>query len=438
VDSAHVGRAVPDSRVQGADISHLSAIVASLLLFAFALLQGLGTKNARDFFIYRLGAELAVRGENPYDLKKIQQHVAAAYPEEDEDTQRFVVNSGYFLPPLAIVLFLPLAAMPAIAAKVCWALTIGIAGFYIARLPVMLRSSDSPPLAILPSFVIPFLLVLNPLTLAVVLVGQVSLLSAGCVAAGLWCIDRGRPYLASILWALPFMKPHLALPLIPLLWFLSGWRPAVLLVALVVILNLGGAMVVDGSPRFLGDYLESLSEAHKRVGFNRAESNPRITSWNRLLLTAGGPLIELNVLTTMAGYLVWFGLAIGRVALSGTWPKAVWAVAVAAVGAVLCSQVLVYELLILALVIPWVRDLFASGYRYRGLLAFGLLAVQLIPWMAMEKLGIAFPPSLGVVVLAVLVLVGPSGEGRDRHGSPRSGDLPEVLVAALQARQSSE
>jgi hypothetical protein len=413
VDSSQVGRAVPDSRAPKADISILSAFVASLLLLAFALFQGLGTKNARDFFIYRLGAELASRGENPYDLKKIQQHVAAAYPEEDEDTKRFVANSGYFLPPLAIVLFLPLAAMPAIAAKVCWALTIGVAGFCIARLPAMLRSSDSPPPAVLPSYAIPFLLVLNPLTLAVVLVGQVSLLSLGCIAAGLWCIDRGRPYLASILWVLPFMKPHLALPLIPLLWFLSGWRPAVLLVALMVILNLGGAMVVGGSPRFLGQYLEYLSEAHKAVGFNRAESNPRITSWNRLLLTAGGPLVELNVMTTLAGYLVWFGLAIGRVALSRSRPKAVWAVAVAAVGAVLCSQVLVYELLILALVIPWVRDLFASGYRYRGLLAFGLLAVQLIPWMAMEKLGIAFPPSLGVVLLAVLVLVGPSGEGRD-------------------------
>ena len=418
--SSHDGRAVPDSLAlpgkPKADISTFSAVAASLLLFAFALFQGLGTKNARDFFIYRLGAELAARGENPYDLKKIHHHVTAAYPEDDKDTKGFVANCGYFLPPLAIVLFLPLALMPAIAAKVCWAFATGVAGFFTARLPGLLRSSDSSTLPFLPRYVVPFLLVLNTLTLAVVLVGQVSLLSLGCVTAGLWCIERGRPYLAAILWVLPFMKPHVALPLLPLMWFLAGWRPAALLVILVVLLNLAGATMVGGSPRFLVEYLEYLPEAHKSVGFNRVESNPRITSWNRLLLTAGGPLIELSAITTLAGYLVWFGLAIGRAALTGTRPSATWVVAVAAVGAVLCSQVLVYELLILALVVPWVRDLFASGYRLRGWLAVGLLAVQLIPWMAMEKMELAFPPSLGVMLLAVFVLMGPSGEGRLQRG----------------------
>jgi hypothetical protein len=176
----------------------------------------------------------------------------------------------------------------------------------------------------------------------------------------------------------------------------------------VIVLNLAGATLVGGSPRFLGEYLEYLPEAHKAVGFNRVESNPRITSWNCLLLRIGGPLIELNVATTMAGYLVWFGLAIGRAALFGTRPSAAWAVAISGVGAVLCSQVLVYELLILALVVPWVCDLIACGYRLRGWLAVGLLAVQLIPWMAMERMGLALPPSLGVMLLAGLVLAGPS------------------------------
>jgi hypothetical protein len=391
---------------QSALIVPIPSIIASLLLFAFALYQGLGTNHARDYFIYRLGAELAARGETPYDIPKIRQDVAAAYPEDDENTKEFVANCGYFLPPMAVLVFLPLAIIPVAAAKVCWAAVIGIAGFFITQLPGRLLRGDSPHAANRSLFLLPFVLVLNPLALAVVFVGQVTLLSVGCVAAGLWCLNRGRPYLSAVLWVLPFMKPHVALPLIPLLWFLAGWRPTALLVALVIGLNVAGETFVGGSPLFLGDYLAYLSDAHKVVAFNRVELNKTITSWNRLLLSAGGPLVELSATTTIAGYLVWFGMAIGRVALAGARPAASWMVAVAAVGSVLCSQVLVYELLILALVIPWVRDLFANGYRFFGWFAIGLLSIQLIPQGA---LGFSFPPSLGVALLAAAVLVGPAG-----------------------------
>jgi Glycosyltransferase family 87 len=386
-----------------------SALIAPLLLLAFALYQGLGTNNARDFFIYRLGAELAARGENPYEVPRVRQHVAAAFP--DEDAKEFVANCGYFLPPLALMEFLPLAAMPMVAAKVCWAILIGIAGLFVARLPETARIAEAPVRGFLPRLLVPFFLVLNPLVLAVVVVGQVSFFSLGCVAAGLWCLDRGRCYLTAILWAIPFMKPHLALPLIPLLWFLAGWRPALLLAALVLGLNIAGAILVGGSPRFLLDYLELLSDSHKSVAYNRIETNKRITSWNRLLFTAGGPLVELNGMTTIAGYMVWFGLAIGRVALLGSRPAISWAVAVAAVGSVLCAQVLVYELLILTLLVPWVRDLFSRGFRLQAWLAIGLMCAPLIPWTAIEWTGFVFPPSLGVALLALLVLVGPIGNG---------------------------
>ncbi len=390
--------------------SLLPSLTAALLLLTFALYQGLTTNNARDFFIYRLGAQLAARGENPYDLTRLRPHVAEAYPETDENTQEFVANCGFFLPPLAVVAFLPLAAMPTIAAKVCWAVLNAVAAFFVARLPSLSRGGGSSPPGVLAQLLAPFILVLNPLIISVVLVGQVSLVSVGAVAAGVWCLGRGRPYLTALLWVVPFLKPHLALPLIPLLWFLAGWRPAAVLVSLVVILNLLGATVAGGSPLFLKEYLDSLSSAHKSVGFNRVEANPRLSGWNSLLRAAGGPLIELNALTTAAGYLVWFGLVVGRVALAGVRPCVAWALAAAAVGAVLCSQVLLYELVILTLLVPWVRDLFDGDYRLRGLLVLGLFAVLLIPWMALQRLGISFPPSLTVVLMAVLVLVGPVGK----------------------------
>jgi hypothetical protein len=80
------------------------------------------------------------------------------------------------------------------------------------------------------------------------------------------------------------------------------------------------------------------------------------------------------------------------------------------VGAVLCSQVLLYELLILALVVPWVRDLFASGHRLLAWLAIGLISLVLIPWMTLEKMGLPIPPSLVVMLLAGLALAGPNSE----------------------------
>jgi Glycosyltransferase family 87 len=391
----------------------IAPIIAALLLFAFALYQALATDNARDFFIYRLGAELAARGENPYDIPKVRQHVAAHFP--GDDAKEFVENCGYFLPPLAVLVYLPFAALPWAAAKVAWAVAVGLAGYCVARLPGLLRTPDSPAPGMLAASVVPFLLLLNPLTLSVVVVGQVTLLSLGCVAAGLWCFDRGRPYLAAVLWAVPFVKPHLALPLIPLAYFLGGWRPAALLVALVAALNLAGATVAGGSPLFLSDYFDFLPSAREAVAYNRV-TNPAITSWNRLLLAAGGPQVELTAVTTVAGYLVWFGLVVGRIAVTGEHPSAAWAVVAVAVGAVLCSQVLVYELLLLAVAVPWVRDLFAGGWRVRGWLAVVLLAVQLMPGKPMEALRLESYHPLGVALLAVLVLAGPLNPAPAKRG----------------------
>jgi hypothetical protein len=146
------------------------------------------------------------------------------------------------------------------------------------------------------------------------------------------------------------------------------------------------------------------------VIFNRVGSNPSvITSWNRLLFALGGPLVELTAMTTLASYLVWFGIVAGRLALEGKLPKAAWAAAVTAIAGVFCSQVIIYELLLLVLMIPWVRSLFANGYRLRGWLAVGLMCLQFIPVGTMDTwFGVQFHHALGVALLAVLVLVGPT------------------------------
>jgi hypothetical protein len=393
----------------------LPPLAAALLLGGYALYTAAGPFEPPDFFIYRLGAELAARGESPYDLPTLRRHVAERFPNPPGGRDNLVDNCGYFLPPMAVFVFAPFAALPWAAAKTAWAVLVGVSAYFVARLPTALPAPGAPP-GVAASLVAPFLLVVNPLVLAVVVTGQFTLVFVGCVAAGLLAFGRGRPYLAAALWVLPFAKPHLALPLIPLAWYLGGWRPAALLVALVGTLNVLGAVYIGGSPLFLGDYFAHLSQARDAVRYNRVELNGAITSWNRLLYSAGGPAVELGLAGTVASYSVWFGLAAAR---GGRRPSPAWAAAAAAVGAVLCAQVIVYEALFLAVAVPWIRDVFARGHPVRGLLAVGLLAVHLIPQARAEAVGVGSHHALAVALLAVLILLGPVGP-RPRP-EPREG-----------------
>jgi hypothetical protein len=385
----------------------LCASVAAVgLLTAFALHQAVWVNRAPDFFIYRAGAERGLRGESPYDGTYLPALVAAQYPDD-----RLIHDQcGYFLPPQAVLVFAPFAAVPLPVAKVLWALANGLcAAAVVYALRAFVRTPLSPGAGLL----LPLVLVWNYLTIAVIELGQTSLLFAGCVAAGLWCFAHRRPVCGVLFWSVAFVKPHLALPLIPLAWYLGGWGRAAALVAVVVALNLVGATLVGGSPLFLRDYVAYLGAAHKAVFFNRAGGNPEITSWNRLLYALTEPfagerfLVELTAGLTVAGFAVWFGLAAARGCLAVERPSAAWATAVAAVGAVLCAQVLTYDLVVLVLVVPWVRELFGGGHWGRGWLAAGLLVLQLVPYDLALRGDVPNHRPLGVALLAALVLVGP-------------------------------
>lgn len=399
----------------GSRTAAVPAAVATALLFALALFQALGANNLPDFFINRAGAAIGLQGQSPYDLPRVRQLVAEQFPDPEPGPDSFVNNCGYFQPPLGIVAYAPFAAVPWTAAKVLWAVVTALAAWWVTRLPDLFRTPGAPAKGVPPpvGLLLPFLLLLNPLTLAIVLVGQTTLVSLGCVAAGQWCFERGRPALGAALWAVPFVKPHVALPLLPLAWYLGGWRRAAAVLGVVVGLNLLGGVIAGGTPLFVKDYLDYLSTAHKAVLYNRAELNPQITSWNRLLYAATAPfagerfLVEQTAQTTVAGYLVWFGLLAARCGLAGVRPSPSWAVAAAMVGVVLCCQVLVYELFLLTALTPWLRDLFAAGWRTRARLAIGLMVVQLLPREVMLAVGVGSHRSLGVALLAALVLIGP-------------------------------
>lgn len=391
-------------------MSTAPALLAALLLGAFAFVQAGNPARFPDFFIYRLGSELAARGENPYDLAKVRARVAEQFPDPDPTPTSFVNNCGYFLPPQAVVLFAPFAALPLGAAKVAWALVCAAAGFAVARV-ALLKFGSPPPLTGPPlvAQLLPLLLLLNFLTIGVVMVGQTALVCAGAVVAGVWCFQRGGAWnvLGCLLWAVPFVKPHVAVPLVPLAWFLFGWARAAGVIAWVVVLNLLGATLAGGSPLFVREYLDYLSEAHRAVMFNRAELNPEMTSWNRLLYALTGVLVEQTALIAALSYGVWFALLAARCAVARVRPSGEWALAACAAGAVVCPQVLGYEALALVLVVPWARELFAHGHRLGGALVVAALAVQALSFQMLEPLGVTLHRPLGAALVALTVLCGP-------------------------------
>jgi hypothetical protein len=412
------------------------AVVAALVFFVVAFVRAVGppADYPRDFFIYRLGAQLAIRGENPYDIPKTRQHVADNFPIDDGEKlllssvhltsgdfanwlvpahgtlrKSFPLNCGYFMPPMSVVLYAPFAMLPWVPAMILWAIVNGLAAYIITRLPMLLLTPGGPTPSPFLATIVPFLLVLNPIAPIIVFpAGQTSIVFLAFVVAGLMAYQRGWLVLMAALWVVPFMKPHLALSLVPLMLFLGGWRPTLLLVLLVGVLNALGATIIGGAPHVLKEYIEFLPQTRDAVLYNRIELNSGLSSWNRLLYAYGGPLIELGLVTTLGGYLVWYGLLIGRWALDGERPSAAWAVAATAAGAALCCQVLVYELMFLLVAVPWLRDLFLGGHRIRGMLGVLLIAAHLLDRSDLEALGLANHHPLSVALFALLVLTGPT------------------------------
>ena len=284
-----------------------------------------------------------------------------------------------------------------------------VIGLSAAAVLLLLRTFGTSPPHSLIGRLIPLFLLLNFLTIAIVFIGQTTLLCLGCVAAGQWCFERKWPILGAVLWAIPFLKPHLALPLLPLAWYLGGWKRAAAIAGVVAGLNLAGCLIAGVSP---GEYLEFLRSMHGSVAYNRVERNYGITGWNRTLFVVSAwfdrPVaIQQTAWVTLGSYVVWFGLAIGRVAISGKLPSAAWAAAAAMAGAVVCPQVLGYEALMLAVAVPWVRELFVGGWRFRGWAAVIVLGMQAIPIQTLDAVGFTFHAPLGAALFAILVLVGP-------------------------------
>ena len=347
------------------------APAAAVAVIAAAHLPDLLVRNAHnDLFIYRAGAGLALGGVSPYDGPALARRVAAQYPADAE----LQANHGFFLSPAALGPLTPFAALPWPAAKWAWsAVTLGLAVAAGRHLAVWCDPATRAGVAAT-LWPVPFAaVVLNPHLFMTLPPGQTSGVAGALLILGEVARRAGRPWLAAAAWAVPFAKPHLALALVPLAWFVGGWRHLGRLAVAAAGLTAAGC-VLAGGVGTVPDYLRHLQAGHKRVVFNRVDWNPQITSWNRAVVAAGGPAVDLDAARTLAGYAAWAGLVAARVRVAGRRPSPAWAVAVAVTGSALCCQVLPYELFWTVAAVPLALDWVQAGrWRPAAVIGFALV-----------------------------------------------------------------
>ncbi len=344
-----------------------ATVVAVLVAGYWSGRVAVGENHHEDLWIYSSGPALAMHGDNPYDVANIHARVGERWP----DDENLDGNSGFFLTPQALLVYAPWVAVPWDIAKPLWcACTIGlaaVAGWGMRKL------SDAP----LPNWFTAAAVVavlLNPMTLFVLIVGQSTLLVLSCVVLGEVAFRAGWKRIGCLLWAVCFIKPHIAFPLLPMAWWLGGWKRTAEVAAWAAGLNVLAGVVFFGKPLFVLDYLKYVQEGHQTVEFNRVGVNKQITGWNRLIAAGGGPAIELGMLGTLAGYgavLIVAGLRC--VVFGRLTPTRDWCFALAGCASLHCCQLLPYELPMLCLAVPFVVRLIASG-RVRDRLAAVLIA----------------------------------------------------------------
>ncbi|MCE9532978.1 MAG: DUF2029 domain-containing protein [Planctomycetes bacterium] len=361
-----------------------AGMVVYLVLVSLSLFKN----DQLDLYVYRVGATFALAGQTPYDTAKFQARVAEKFPPKDDDD--FAANCGFFLAPPAIVLFAPFAKLNWIAAEIGWSILLTLMGLACGTLAWTFGRDPARRGA--GWEIVVLALLLNPVTLPGIVVGQTSLFFVGCVALGQYCFEVGRPRVGCFLWAMLFFKPHLAIPFLGLALVLGGWRRVAGIIVLVAFLNLLGGFLTRGtffgSINLLREYVEYVGGARGTVVFNQVAQNYQIPSWNRILAAVGGPAIDLKVWMTIAGFGFWGLLVWGRTRLSGTTLKAdpAWLAAVTAAGTLFFAQVLAYEMIVLVLLAPLILQWHDRGQCVDFRITIGLLLFLMLPMSVMDQI----------------------------------------------------
>ncbi|MBI4642334.1 MAG: DUF2029 domain-containing protein [Deltaproteobacteria bacterium] len=378
-----------------------------------------------DFSHYWTAASLALNGEPAavYDYSRL---IAAM-----EKSFAMKIPLAWIYPPFFLLMILPLALFPYLAALAVW-LGVTLSGYLL----VMRRLAPHP--------VTVWLALAFPATLQNCIHGQNGFLSAALLGGGLWLLDR-NPGISGLLLGLLCYKPHLA-ALVPVA-LIAGRRWKAL-----------GAMAASISGLIVGSYL-ILGSAVWSAFFHNLPLSLKVLDTGVL---SGNVALYLQKMTTMfsAVLLAGGGVWAAKMAQSVVALAAVAAVAwawfregpAAARAAVLVLGILlftpyefVYDLTILALPLAWLGW---EGYN-RGWLPgekifilLGWLTPLLAPLVAQATHVQLAPLILGVLMYLSLrrVALGSHGAtlesmaGRLRKMS--NAPLTDLPSAVQEAKES--
>lgn len=335
------------------------AAVAFVCLFPDLILRNHG----QDLFIYRGGAALALAGQSPYDAPGLSAMVAAQFVEDEHAD--FRANHGFFLSPVGVALFAPFAVLPwGLATWAFAALSYALAGLGAWHLFDLASPATRERFGGVGRVGLMAVVLWDPILFIGTIVAQTSAAGFGLVVVGEMLRRRGSAWAGAVCWAAVFAKPHTALILLPLAWYAGGWRH-LLRVGVATAALMAAGIAASGGPAVIPRYVDQLQTGHKLVEFNKVTWNPQLTSWNRALVAAGGPPIELDATRTLAGYAACAALIAARVLRSGR-PTPAWAFAAGAMAATEACQLGPYELMLAALVLPLALDWRAGGKAGRA------------------------------------------------------------------------
>jgi hypothetical protein len=356
----------------------------TLLLHAGIVFSEVRSVGRIDLLDTYLQVRTALRGQGPYDIRLVK----PAYVEHLRRHgigEGYALSNGFYYPPEAMLLYLPLSVLPWSVAEPLWVVTLTAAAVACGTLAWTFGGGPAPrPLA---GAGIVAALLLNPLTQAAIGLGQSALAIAGAIALGQWAFERGRHRLGVLAWSFAAIKPHLGIAFLALAFVLGGWRRARDLLLAIVVLNLLGCLLVTGRLTTLVDYYRYLKATHMAHAFNRVTFD-QVLSWNRLVYLAGGPEINLGAASILSSYAVFGALLALRGAWGGDlrrWTPAFW-LAATVTATLLCTQAKGYDMVLMVLLAPLILWLIDRRLFADALFLGALIAVASVPKGALQIL----------------------------------------------------
>ncbi len=280
-----------------------------------------GERRPREFMaFYTVGRVL---NESPSQLYKPEAFLEAyrtLFPSLPADKAPVYAHA-----PFEGVIFRPFARLPFEQALMAWqALSLGLIG---AGFTLVWRSSKSLPRNLLPLALL-LAISFQPVSVRLVLVGQVSALGFFWIALAIWCQRRGWERWSGAALSLCLSKPTLLILLLPMLVVGRRWRALGGLLCGAVVLAVASLLVVGWRGGL--DYVEMMLQfgeaaMAKQQAFAAPSLYVDLNSFLRMLADGHGQM-ALAVLTVLAAGVVpclvrlWRSMPTGgEVGLSLAW-----------------------------------------------------------------------------------------------------------------------